>query len=133
MWDRARGCYPSGRGEVLAPQGELSSACQGSCCVLGTVSAYEPGTAAEDGSLPPAWGAVLRVRRARTGVLSTKRLPEPGTTSGARAKERELPLLRIEAHQRADNFFLHQDLIFGIASIELPVSITASATVGASP
>src|SRR4029450_13497693 len=62
--------------------------------------------------------------RTRAGVPSTKRPYEPDTplapTLGPRAKQRQLPLLRIEAHQGADNLFLHQDLVLGITSIELP-------------
>ena len=34
-------------------------------------------------------------------------------------KSDNLPLLRIELHQRADNGFLHSDLILGITGIEL--------------
>jgi len=49
---------------------------------------------------------------------------EPGTAACAplrpRAKQRQLPLLGIKAHQGPHNFLLHQDLVLRLPRVELP-------------
>src|SRR5262245_56537145 len=44
--------------------------------------------------------------------------PKPGPASGPRAKQRELPLLRIELPQRADHRLQAADLVLRITGIE---------------
>ena len=45
---------------------------------------------------------------------------EPSTASGTIAKQRHLPLLGIEPHERPDDCLHDADLVARVASIELP-------------
>src|SRR5215510_8199120 len=66
--------------------------------------------------LPP---AVSSGCWARASASRTKRSSEPGTASCPRAKQRELPLLGIQTHQRAHHRLQAADLVCRIPGIAL--------------